>query len=159
MTQATETRQIRLLIDDILGAYGIDNLEISIKITDGIKRILQSSTPAKAREDYLQSIKKSMEAGITMSQKLDEIRGEIHRRIKINPIGEEWEEFLRYAYNQEKEGKTIARFLDWWLSDEWQAGHPPSKPTIWRIKWDLAFANSRPVRTDDSADFNPMESY
>lgn len=160
MTQATETRQIRLLIDGVLAAYEIDNLELSIKLTEGVKRIIGAAAPAKTREDYLASLKKSVERGLAKHELLQAIAEEIERRVKIRPVTKDWQDFIEWAYRRGNEGETITRFLDWWLSDEWQKTHPPTRPDGWYVKWPQAFVNLRPAKDlDDSAEFNPMESY
>lgn len=145
MTQSTDSRQLRLLIDGILGVYGIDNLELSIKLCEGVKRINDSPTPARTREEIIADLQRRVVTGQKINDQHEAIADEIHRRTFIRPVTQEWQEFIKFAYREQKDhGKTIGAFLDWWMSDEWQAAHPPARPDIWYVKWDQAFKGSTP---------------
>lgn len=148
MTQTTDSRQLRLLFNGILSAHGIDNLELEIRLVDAVRKMLGSATPARTREEIVASLQKSMTSGAARHEKLQAIEGEIRTRIHINPVTRDWQDFCEWALKQEEKGETIVAFLDWWLSDEWQKTHPPTKPESWYVKWSLAFANkSEPAVT------------
>jgi hypothetical protein len=142
MTKATDSRQLRLLIGGVLHVYGIDDLALEIKLTEAVKRFLADGdeTPVRTREQIVESIRGSIERGATKAEALDAIAAEIHQRVAISPVGIEWEEFIRFCYDKQvKENQTITQFLDWWLLDEWQREHPPTRPQGWRVKWPQAF--------------------
>lgn len=142
MTKPTESRNIRLLIRDILGLYGVDNLELEIKLTEGVKRFLAEgqAEPIRTREKIVEDLRRGIVRGSANFEIKQSIIDEIKRRVGISPVGKEWEDFVEFAFAEHKQGKTITVFLDWWLSDTWQAEHPPSRPTIWQVKWNLAFS-------------------
>lgn len=140
MTKTTNSRQLRLLVDGVLERYGIDNLQLSIELCEAAKKFFASDNPVKTRESILKGVQKTLEQGATMQIRIDEIEAEIKNRVRISPVGREWEDFLRWAYKQEQEkGENIERFVDWWVSDEWRMGHPPSSPHSWYVKWLQAF--------------------
>lgn len=136
----TNSRQLRMLMDGVLSHYGIDNLQLSIDLCESVKKFLASETPAKTREDILKGLSDSLEKGVGMQIRLDEMEAEIKNRVRLNPTGREWEDFLRWAYKQEQEkGEKVERFVDWWVADEWRMAHPPSTPHSWYVKWPQAF--------------------
>lgn len=136
----TNSRQLRMLMDGVLSHYGIDNLQLSIDLCEAVKKFLASDNPAKAREVILKGIQKTMEQGTDMRVRIDQIEAEIKNRVRISPVGREWEDFLRWAYQQEQEhDQKIEKFVDWWVSDEWRLAHPPSSPQSWYVKWLQAF--------------------
>lgn len=136
----TNSRQLRMLMDGVLTHYGIDNLQLSIDLCESVKKFLASDNPVKAREDILKGVQKTLEQGASMQIRIDEIEAEIRNRVRLNPTGREWEDFLRWVYQQEqKKGEKIERFIDWWVSDEWRMAHPPSGPQSWYVKWPQAF--------------------
>lgn len=140
MTQTTDSRQLRLLIDSLLSAYGIDNAELSFKLTDGIKRMIGTPTPVRTREEIMRSIERSLTGGVAKQAELEAISDEILKRAIIRPVTKDWLEFVEWAWKQNKDkGQSITKFLDWWLSDQWQREHPPTKPESWYVKWDRAF--------------------
>jgi hypothetical protein len=146
MTQSTDSRQLRLLIEGILSAYGIDNFELSIKLTDGIKRMIGDPTPVRTREEILKGIERALTGGVSKQAELEAISDEILKRAIIRPVTKDWIEFVAWAWQQNKnKGQNITKFLDWWLSDDWQRDHPPTKPESWYVKWDRAFIE----RVDD----------
>lgn len=129
-------------MDGVLSHYGIDNLQLSIDLCESVKKFLASGgeTPAKTRENILKGLSDTLEKSVAMQTRIDEMGAEIEKRVRINPTGREWEDFLRWAYRQEKEkGEKIERFIDWWVSDEWRMAHPPSSPHSWYVKWPQAF--------------------
>lgn len=148
----TDSRQLRMLVDGVLSAYGVDDLQLSIDLCEAFKKFGASPTPARTREDILAGIKNSLEKGSGEQARLEEIRGEIERRIRIRPTGNAWEDFIKWAYKQEQKGEAVSRFLDWWVSDEWRMSHPPFKPDGWYVQWPQAFPNqqSRPMVTGSS---------
>lgn len=140
MTQTTDSRQLRLLIDSMLSAYGIDNAELSFKLSGAIKKLLDSPTPVRTREEIMSSLQKKLTGGVAKQAELERIEKEIHLRTVINPVTRDWQEFIKWAAKKNEEShQDISKFLDWWLSDEWQKAHPPTKPESWYVKWDLAF--------------------
>lgn len=136
----TDSRQLRMLMDGVLDHYGIDNLQLSIDLCESVKKFLVSDSPAKARESILKSVQKTLEEGAAIQIRIDEIEAEIKNRVRISPVGREWEDFLRWAYRQEQDnGQKIEQFVDWWVSDEWRMAHPVSSPQSWYVKWLQAF--------------------
>jgi hypothetical protein len=154
----TDSRQLRMLMDGILAHYGIDNLQLSIDLSSAVKRFLASDSPARTREDILKGIQKTLEQGAEMQIRIDAIEAEIKNRVRISPVGREWEDFLRWAYKQEQEkGQKIEKFVDWWVSDEWRMAHPPSSPQSWYVKWLQAFPSEKPrEQADTDANGVPM---
>lgn len=127
-------------MDGVLSKHGIDNLQLSIDLCEAAKKFFSSDNPAKTRESILKDIQASLEIGTNMMARIDEIHSEIKTRVHINPVGPEWEDFLRWAYQQERDKQEqIGRFLDWWVADEWRMAHPPSGPMSWYVKWPQAF--------------------
>lgn len=140
MTRSTDTRQLRLLIEGILQAHGINDLRLEIDLFSGIKRLLESDTPVRTRETTLEGIRKALESGVSKQMELQAIRDEIEDRVKIGPNGSAWEDFISWAWKQKEEKQeTITKFLDWWLADDWRKEHPPFKPDNWYIAWPRAF--------------------
>ena len=136
----TDSRQLRMLMDGVLSHYGIDNLQLSIDLCESVKKFIASDNPAKTRESILKGIQKALEHGAEMQIRIDEIEAEIKNRVRISPVGREWEDFLRWAYRKEQnDGEKIEKFVDWWVSDEWRLAHPPSSPQSWYVKWPQAF--------------------
>lgn len=150
MAKTTDTRQLRLLIDGILSIYGIDNLELSIKLVDGVKRMIGADLPVKTREEYIKSIEAALHKGTAKHEQLEAIAVEIESRVKIRPVTKDWQDFIEWAWGrQTKHGESITRFIDWWLSDEWQRAHPPTRPDGWMVKWPMAFTEeSEPAIQD-----------
>lgn len=150
----TNSRQLRMLIDGVLAAYGIDDLKMSIELCEAVKKFLASENPSKSRESILKDIQLNMEKGIDVQKRIEEIRVEIETRVRIRPTSREWEDFLRWAYKQESEkGENIKLFLDWWVSDEWRLSHPPINPNGWYVLWPQAFSieNTIPSREEGKA--------
>ena len=144
MTKSTDTRQLRLLIEGTIQAHGIDNLRLEIDLFSGIKRLLESETPVRTREDVLEGIRNALNNGTSKQMELNAIRDEIETRVNIRPTGDEWEGFIQWAWKQKEEKQeTIQKFIDWWLSDDWRRLHPPFKPANWYISWPQAFTISQ----------------
>jgi hypothetical protein len=149
MTQTTDTRQLRLLIEGVLSAHGISDLdypELSFRMTTAIKKFIDTNegTPVHTRESILREIERAIGKSVLAGNRKQTIFDEINRRVGIRPVGKDWEEFIEFCLIEEKQGKTIEKFLDWWLGDTWQRDHPPTRPDGWRVKWDLAFIQSQP---------------
>jgi hypothetical protein len=139
MTQSTDKRNLSLLVKGILQSYGVDNLELECKLIDGVRAIYSSPTPVRTREEILESLRQAVATGSTRADKLQAITDEIYSRTRIRAVTKEWQDFVEFCHRQEKDGKTISKFLDWWLGDKWQAEHPPARPDTWVVKWDIAF--------------------
>lgn len=149
MTKSTDSRQLRLLIDGVLSAYGIDNLELSIRLTDGVKKMIGADLPVKTREDYLKGIERSIQNGAAKHEQLAAIATEIETRTLVTPSTKEWQDFIELVWQRQRDkGETISKFLDWWLSDDWQRAHPPSRPDSWIVKWKQAFATVNPAEPE-----------
>ena len=146
MTESTDTRQLRMLVEGVLQSFGI-NLntypELSFKMTDAIKRFLVDgkAEPARTREKILADIARAMGQSEKIGTQKQIIFDEINRRVGIRATGKDWEGFIDFCITEAKQGKTISKFLDWWQSDEWQRTHPPTRPDGWFVKWDLAFVS------------------
>jgi hypothetical protein len=148
MTQTTDTRQLRLLIDGVLELYGISNVEypeLSFRITSTVKKFIETNNgePNRTREKILAELADTLQKSLITGNRKQDIFDEIHRRVGIRPVGKDWEEFIDFCLVEEKQGKTIEKFLVWWLDDEWQRTHPPTRPDGWRVKWDLAFLSKQ----------------
>lgn len=144
MTKTTDSRQLRLMVDGILSAYGIDDLQLSIDLCEAFKKFYASETPARTREDVLAGIKRAIEKGSTKQVDLDEIRTEIETRLHISPVGTEWEDFIQWAWKKNKDsGEGIKKFLEWWVSDEWRLAHPPVNPQRFYVQWPQAFQEKK----------------
>lgn len=139
MTKTTDSRQLRMLVDGILANYLIDNLQLSIDICAAVKAFYASPTPAHTREEILARLQKSVARGENRQFELDVIRQEIADAVHINPTGEAWEAFIKWAWGRQKEGQPISVFLAWWTEDEWRRNHPPSRPDNWYVQWPQAF--------------------
>jgi hypothetical protein len=143
-----------MLIEGILQAFEImpnDYPELSFKMTDAIKRfyIEGNAEPARTREKILADIERAIGKSIATGNKKQAIFDEINKRVGIRAVGKDWEGFIEHCIIQEKQGKTIEKFLDWWLADEWQRTHPPTRPDGWFVKWDLAFIHApEPARPE-----------
>lgn len=135
----TDSRQLRMLVDGVLSAYGVDDLQLSIDLCEAFKKLGASPTPARTREDILAGIKNGMKKGADTQVHLDAIRAEIENRVRISPVGNSWEDFIKWAFKQEEKGEHISRFLDWWTADEWRLAHPPMHPNGWYVQWPQAF--------------------
>lgn len=136
MTRTTDTRQLRLAVDGILAAHGIDNLELTLKLCDAFRRMADSPTPHHTREQIL----KSLSVSTAKHEQLTAIRNEIEQRVRIRPTGQEWEDFVKWAWQQNKDkGESITTFIGWWLGDEWRLAHPPMSPSRWYTLWPQAF--------------------
>lgn len=142
----TDSRQLRMLVDGVLSAYGVDDLQLSIDLCEAFKKFGASPTPARTREDILAGIRSGMEKGADTQVRLDAIRAEIEKRVRISPVGNAWEDFLKWAYKQEEKGEYITRFLDWWTADEWRLSHPPIQPTGWYVQWPQAFPRQQNIQ-------------
>jgi len=152
MTKPTDSRTLRLLIDGILSVYGVDNLELTIKLCEAFKKFYESPEPRRTKDEILASLHKAINTGQAKSDQIQAIAAEINKRTRISPVTKEWQEFVEYAWRKARDKQqTISAFLDWWLSDEWQATHPPSKPDSWYVKWDMAFADKLPAQYQDVA--------
>jgi hypothetical protein len=149
MTRSTDLRQLRLLVSGVLSHYKVDNLEMEIKLCEAVKRFFaDNGEPAHARERILTDIFGALQAGTAEHERLEVMQGEIERRVHINPTGMMWLDFLKWAIRKEdKEGQKLSVFLDWWLSDEWQATHPPTRPDSWLVKWPQAFQKKAAIDT------------
>lgn len=139
--KTTDTRQLRLMVDGILSAYGIDDLKLTIDLCEAFKKFYASPTPVKTREEILKGVENSLIKGGEKQKELDEIRGEIETRIHISPVGRDWEDFIEWAWKKKQSGQEIKKFLDWWVSDEWRLSHPPVNPQRWYIQWNIAFVS------------------
>jgi hypothetical protein len=141
MTNATNTRQLRLLVSGVLQLHGIDNLQCELRIVEAVKKFLAegNAEPVHTKERILADVAKQLGKSAVVGTVKQAIYDEINKRVGIRPTGNDWEDFITFCSQEHDKGKTISEFLDWWLSDEWQAEHPPSRPQIWRVKWDLAF--------------------
>jgi len=141
MTKQTDSKILRQLVGGILAAYGIDSLELEIKLCEAYKKFYDSPEPRKTKEEILAGL----ERGTAKHQELQAMADEIKQRVGINPITQPWTEFIAWAWTHNRIRKeSLTAFLDWWLADEWQKTHPPSRPDIWYVKWNLAFQDKQP---------------
>jgi hypothetical protein len=146
------------MIEGILSAYGIDNFELSLRLTDGIKRMIGTPTPVRTREEILKGIERALTGGVSKQAELEAISDEINKRCIIRPVTKDWIEFVDWAWRQNKEkGQSITKFIDWWLADEWQRVHPPTKPESWYVKWDRAFTGDTPLTDDPYKNFRDYD--
>lgn len=136
MTQTTDARQLKLLVDGVLSVHGIDNLQLTMDLCAALKKLIGADAPSRTREQILASLKTTMERGQVKQQRLTSIREELAKRLRISPTGQDWEDFIVWA---EKQDGSITVFLDWWLADDWRAQHPPFKPTNFYVMWPQAF--------------------
>lgn len=140
MTPTTDKRQLRMTVEGILSTYGVDNLQLSIDLCEGFLRLVNSDSPVRTRDEILAGVRKAMNKGAGEQVRFDVIRSEIRTRIHIEPLGDEWEDFIKWADKKEQEnGEKIERFLNWWTADEWRLAHPPFNPRNWYIAWPQAF--------------------
>jgi len=139
MTKATDKRTLRLLIDGVLSNFGIDNLLLTIKLTESIAKFYDGEQTPRAKEQILSDLRKAIETGSTKQSELQRIAEQIESRVRIRPTTKEWSDFVEFCWREAKEGRTIDLFIDWWLADEWQRLHPPSRPDSWFVKWPQAF--------------------
>jgi hypothetical protein len=158
----TDTRQLRLLIEGVLSAHGINDLEypeLSFRMTSAVKKFIDDNngTPTRTREQILADIERAVGKSFIVGNRKQDIFDEINRRVGIRAVGTDWERFIDFCLVEEKNGKTISKFLDWWLGDTWQAEHPPTRPDGWRVKWDLAFVKTEP-EPEPAAQPEPDES-
>lgn len=140
MTKTTDTRQLRLMISDLLNAHGIDNLALEMLLVDGVRTFFEETKhhdPVKVREQIINSLI----SGTQRATKLGELEDMIRQRVHINPTTREWQDFIAWAAKQKE---PLSGFLTWWLSDEWNLLHPPARPDVWYVKWPLAFENVFP---------------
>jgi len=137
MTKQTDSKILRQLVDGILSAHGVDDLGLSIRLCEAFKKFYDSPDPRATKDELL----KGLMRGSTKADELQAIADEIHRRTTTRPVTQPWIDFVAFAWKEAKHGKTITLFLDWWLSDEWQRAHPPAKPDVWYVKWDMAFSS------------------
>lgn len=142
MTKTTETRQLRLLLDGVLSAHGVDNLQLSIDLCAAVKEFLSSETPVHTREQIIARLRGSLERGAGKQEQLQTIAAEIERTARIRPVGPAWADFIEWAWKQEQDGHGIKAFLSWWASDEWRLSHPPARPDAWYVQWPQAFGSS-----------------
>jgi hypothetical protein len=80
---------------------------------------------------------------------------------QLTRIGMNWteeddrekEKFREFLKKQKKEGKTLNKWTDWWMMDEWRVAHPPWNLPAIRKQWNKAFinqANAPEVKQDDN---------
>lgn len=148
----TNTRQLRLLVNGVLALHNIDNLACEMHIVDAIKKFLEegNAEPVRTKDKILADISRSLGKSAVIGDLKQSIVDEINKRTGLRPTGQDWEDFVLFCVRENEQGKTISKFLDWWMLDEWQAQHPPSRPQIWRVKWDLAFrGNNTAIASPD----------
>jgi hypothetical protein len=156
MTKSTDKRQLRLLVEGVLRMYGVDKPEIEFKLSDAVYEFVKddSGLPVKTREAILERLRKSMNKGQARHEQIEAMATEIEVRAFLRPVSIEWQDFLEWVLDIETpKGNTITKFLDWWVSDQWQLAHPPASPLPWRVKWPQAFANKTAPKTDTGAGF------
>lgn len=112
MTKATNKRQLRLLILDILNKY-MDSIPDGLEfyLTDGVATFIRSVYEEK--EDAVsvrERLFKSMQLGAKRSVTMESISNAIKVQLHINAS----EEFIEFAYNKSKHGEDIDTFCDYW---------------------------------------------
>lgn len=142
----TDQRQLRLMIDSLLSTYGVDDLSATAQFCKAFNQFYESKDPVRTREEIIASLQKSILNGSSKHSQLEAISDEIHKRVGIRPATKDWLEFVEFAWRQNRDKQqSITAFLDWWLSDQWQLEHPPTRPDGWLVKWDLAFKDAQPI--------------
>jgi len=154
MTQTTDKRQLRITIEGILKSYGVDNLALEAKLTDGVMMYFEQTAkpganPVSVRNDILGA----MINFALDSQKHQAMQERVERALKVTPDGSDnWNEIIRWLLKKQDDGETIEAYGDWCKSDPYnspKAHQIGQKPSLIKITWKGAFiATEQPARPE-----------
>jgi len=138
MTKTTNSRQLRLFIQDVYNSYGEPiPAGFEFYLVDAVMKYVRSvyednESPVTVRERLTNAMFKGAKRAAT----LETITDTIKKKLNINPS----EEFAEFAYNKSKHGEDIETFCTYWLENG-------GEPTYWSEKrmmmlWPQAFTQT-----------------
>ena len=146
MTKTTDTRQLRLLIEGTIQAYGIDNLQLEIDLFSGIKRLLESDTPVRTRETVLASLRKTLELGALRENLVINMEARVKACMGIDVSGRErYRPMIDYLIKKDTEGQTVEAFAKWCQEHPFNAPKAfkiAENPDLLMINWPAAFTEA-----------------
>lgn len=77
--------------------------------------------PGKIGDQIDLIVKTSKSGAVKAILEKDAIKSALTTRLHINVDGRKWEDFINFLYNQEKEGNSTSRFIDWALVNGFNA--------------------------------------
>lgn len=160
MTEATLKRELRILVDNILSKYGIDNLQLSIDLCAGAREMYEEKTlrtPAQVRAAIEIALLRGAETRNKQKILCDEVERDLHRNIPWSD--ERWKSLPAFLEKMTENGQTWSEFWKWHnqkefraLSAEYLTGH---KIIDW---WPQAFKqNDEYDIAKDTRYYNPEE--
>ncbi len=100
-----------------------------------IPPIEQGPAKTEKRGDFIQLIKDQREwPGFKISETKKEVKSKLAVRLRINPDGKKWENFIDYAAGQQiKYSQTIDKFIDWAITEGFNPIYwtPEKMKTLW----------------------------
>ena len=144
MTETTDSRQIRLLVNGILLSHGVDDLALESNLASAFKRYFDDRRKSKDKV----GIRNKILADLKVSEVKGHGREEMQKRVKdaigINASGNRFEGLIDWLIDEETKGKTIEQFKAWWDNE-----NEYKRPALWKISdrpallhelWPSAFA-------------------
>ncbi len=151
MTEATRKRELRLLFDNILSRYGIDNLQLSMDLCAGARGMYEDNTTSRTPAQIRASLEATLLTGAETYNKrkilCDEVERDLHRNIPWSD--ERWKSLPAFLEKAFATGQTWQKFWRWHNLKEFRAssveyltGH---KIIDW---WPQAFTNQSEANTE-----------
>lgn len=155
MATGTDSRNIKIIIQSIMQANGIDNLKAEMDIFGAWMRYMnereEGLTPAQSREKITKEYN-AMGQSLENAAKLDlQTRMEATLGLSVDVGSKSWETVFNFCLKQQEKGETIEKFWAWCLSDQYNS---PKKhqiaqnPLLIKVMWKSAFSGEIPQLSD-----------
>lgn len=155
MTETTDSRQIRLLVNRILVSYGIDDLGLESNLSSGVLKYLQArlkngkTDKAAIRKEILGS----MEIAAAKATKNEAMESRIFKAMGLY-VNDRWykDGVIDFLLKKDEQGETIEVFAQKCKDDPYNMPKffkIAEKPSYLKDTWGLAFS-------PESSGFNPQ---
>lgn len=127
MTETTDSRQIRMLVQGILFNYGIDNLGLECNLSSGLLRYLQERIQGNKNKA---GIRETILADMEIAARKSSIKEDILKRVKQvlgDMSGSRFEQTIDFLIRHDEMGETIEAFGEWLEGDKYK------RPAKWKF--------------------------
>jgi hypothetical protein len=125
------------MLSKILAKYGIDNLELEMELTSGIRDFIGDKTVHQSEAVMKSTIAKAIQLSGQAADVRINIMETIQSKLQMNPSSIDGENFVEFAFLRAAHGEDILTFCAWWIQNN-------DDPKYWSFKrmremWPKAF--------------------
>lgn len=154
----TINRQLSLLVQGLLGKYGIDNLQLEIDLVASLQRMwVEGGRDPQKLAVLREEILSEMLCSAAMDNAMAEMEGRVKKCMGISVDGRaRYRDMIRFLIKKDKEGQKIEDYAKW--ADENPFTAPKffkiaEKPDLLMTTWEMAFQTKQVIERPEHQPF------